>query len=117
MDLNPAWIALIGTVLGASGLKVIEHWLTRNKVKDDTAAEFRKELREEVTGLREELRKVREEVNATESDLDKWREKYYELLDNFIKVKAELDEAVRHAQGVDKPAPDVVESTEQAPTT
>lgn len=113
-DLNPAWLALIGTVLGTSGLALVQHWLSRSKSKDDSQTEFRDQLRKEVQGLRDELWKVRKEVDHTEADLDKWREKYYELLDNFIKIKAELDEAVR---GLDKAKPPVVESTEQAPTT
>lgn len=97
-ELNPAWLALIGTVLGASGLKVIEYWLSRGDRKVDTQTVFREELRKEIQGLRDELWKVRKEVDNTESDLDKWREKYYELLDNFIKVKSELDAALRTVQ-------------------
>lgn len=75
-------------MFGGGGLKVIEYWLTKSKVKDDSAAAFRTELREEVKSLREELRSV-------ESDLDKWRGKYYELMDQFIKVKGELDASLR----------------------
>lgn len=88
MAINEAYLALAGAVFGGGGLKVIEYWLTKSKSKDDTAAQFRTELREEVKSLREELRKV-------EDDLDKWRGKYYELMDQFIKVKGELDASLR----------------------
>jgi predicted nuclease with TOPRIM domain len=88
MAVNEAYLALAGAVFGGGGLKVIEYWLTKSKVKDDSAASFRTELREEVKNLREELRKV-------EDDLDKWRGKYYELMDQFIKVKGELDVSLR----------------------
>lgn len=90
-EITTAWIALIGTVLGGVGLKFVEHWLSRSKVRDDTAAQLRNELRTEIQGLKKEL-------NNVESDLDKWRGKYYELMDNFIKVKSELESAVRALQ-------------------
>jgi uncharacterized damage-inducible protein DinB len=79
-EINQAWLALIGALLGGSGLKVIEHWLSRSKVKDDTATDFRNELRTDIKELREELRKAEEEI-------DKWRVKYYALMDEFIKFK------------------------------
>lgn len=94
-DLNgvsQAWLALIGAIVGGSGLKVIEHWLNKSKVKDDSAASFRKELRDEVTSLREELRKA-------EAGLDSWRDKYYALMDEFsaFKTKNLADEINREA--------------------
>lgn len=101
MAINEAYIALAAAVFGGGGLKVIEYWLTKSKVKDDSASEFRKELREEVKGLREELRQV-------ESDLDKWRGKYYELMDQFIMVKGELDASLR-AMNDDTQAVDTTE--------
>jgi Tfp pilus assembly major pilin PilA len=90
-EITTAWIALIGTVLGGVGLKFVEHWLSRSKVRDDTASQLRTELRTEIQGLKTEL-------NNVESDLDKWRGKYYELMDNFIKVKSELEMAMRTLQ-------------------
>jgi hypothetical protein len=90
-EITTAWIALIGTILGGAGLKFIEHWLSRSKVRDDTASQLRTELRTEIQGLKTEL-------NNVESDLDKWRGKYYELMDNFIRVKSELETAMRTLQ-------------------
>jgi hypothetical protein len=49
---------------------------------------MRKELREEVTQLREELRE-------TETALDEWKQKYYDLYDKLIQMKGELDSATR----------------------
>lgn len=79
-DINQGWLAIIGALLGGSGLKVIEYWLNRSKTKDDTATDFRNELRTDIKDLRDELRKAEEE-------LDKWRVKYYALMDEFIKYK------------------------------
>jgi hypothetical protein len=80
-EINQAWLALIGALLGGSGLKVIEHWLNRSKTKDDSATDFRNELRTDIKDLRAELAR-------TEEELDKWRVKYYALMDEFIKFKA-----------------------------
>lgn len=90
-NISEGWLALIGALLGGSGLKIVEAWLNRSKVKEDSATELRNELRAEVRGLRDELRTV-------EDELDKWRGKYYELLDEFIKAKGDLAEALRKAQ-------------------
>jgi len=79
-EINQAWLALVGALLGGSGLKVIEHWLNRSKSKDNTATDFRNELRSDIKELRLELAK-------TEEELDKWRVKYYALMDEFIKYK------------------------------
>src|ERR1044072_4262498 len=90
-DISQAWLALIGAVLGGSGLKIIEYWLNRSKVREDAATQMRTELRDEIKSLREELRTV-------EDELDKWRGKYYELMDEFMKAKGDLAEALRKAQ-------------------
>ncbi len=72
MSLDPAWIALVATVCGGVGLKVVEHWLGRNKVKVDDAAQIRDELRLEIAAQREEIKKL--ELEAV-----KWREEYFTL--------------------------------------
>lgn len=90
-EISQAWLALIGALLGGSGLKFIEHYLNRPKIKDDAATTFRNELREEVKNLREELRK-------TEAELDTWRQKYYALLDEFSAAKLDRDQALKKIQ-------------------
>jgi len=74
---DPAWIALIATVCGGVGLKVVENWLGRSKVKIDDAAQIRDELRLQIAALREENA-------ACEADRDKWRKEYYDLRDKMI---------------------------------
>lgn len=90
-EISQAWLALIGALLGGSGLKFIEHWLSRPKVRDDAATVFRNELREEVRALREELRQ-------TEKQLDDWRAKYYAVMDEFAEAKGQRDRALRKIQ-------------------
>lgn len=80
--LDPAWIALIGTLCGGLGLKLLEHWLGKSKVKVDEAAAIRTELRLEITALRDEVNKLEKEVND-------WREKYLDLRDSYSKLQTE----------------------------
>lgn len=83
-EISDAWLALIGAILGGSGLKVVDTWLSKAKVKDDSASKFRDELRAEVSALRDDLREAVEEK-------DKWQEKYYELL---VEKRGEKDAGV-----------------------
>jgi len=81
--IDPAWIALIGTLCGGLGLKVTEHWLGRTRVKVDDAAKIRDELRIEITAQREEIK-------ALEVEVEKWRGEYYDLRDQYVKMQTEL---------------------------
>jgi hypothetical protein len=82
--IDTAWIALIGTVVGGAGLKVIEKALSRGGDQVDLATKMRAELRSEVTTLKEEIRHV-------EKDLDLWKEKYFLLLQDYLEVKSKVD--------------------------
>jgi uncharacterized coiled-coil DUF342 family protein len=108
MHLDPAWIALVGTIFGGAGLKALEHWLGRSKVRIDEAANLRNELRIEITTLREEIKEL-------EAEVDKWRKDYYDLRDKYStlnteylialeKIKAEIDTAASKADpNIDPP--------------
>lgn len=82
MQLDPAWIALIGTLCGGLGLKILEHWLGKSKAKMDEASKLREELRIEITALREEIK-------ALETEVDKWRMHYFDLRDENSKLNTE----------------------------
>lgn len=79
---DPAWIALIGTLCGGLGLKLLEHWLGKSKVKIDEASKLRDELRIEITAQREEIK-------ALEAEVDSWREKFYDLRDKYTTLNTE----------------------------
>jgi len=81
--MDTAWIALIGTVFGGAGLKMIESVLSRGQSKSDAATAMREELRKESTSLREEMRVV-------EKDLDAWKEKYFLLLQDYLELKSQF---------------------------
>jgi septation ring formation regulator EzrA len=87
-EISPAVLALLGAILGGSGLKIVEHSLNRSKSRNESEASMRAELREEIKSLREELRKV-------QAELDSWRIKYYELQEEFIAARDEFSKALR----------------------
>lgn len=84
---NPAFLALIGTIFGGAGLKIVEGMLNKSKTQSDVAAQIRTELRTDVQALRDEIRKV-------ETELDMWKAKYYDLLDQFYKKGITPDDFV-----------------------
>lgn len=112
---DPAWIALGGTIVGTLGLKVAEHFLGRGRVKIDDAAKIRDELRQEIAANKEEIKALEERANN-------WQKEYYDLRDKFIQVQTELmlalqkikDEEARAAlenaskMALDTPKPPVV---------
>ena len=81
--LDPAWIALFGTLMGGVGLKALEHWLSRGKVKQTEQDRLRDELRQEITNLKSEN-------NQLEKDVDHWRKEYYDLRDKWSELSTEL---------------------------
>lgn len=79
MELTEPILALLAAVFGGVGLKVIESLLSRSSRRADVAKEIRDELREEATGLRDQL-------DSIESRLDKWKRQYYDLYVAFNEV-------------------------------
>ncbi len=80
MGVDGSVIALIATIFGGAGLKFIESLLNKRKVTVDDATQLRRELNEQVQQLRIELK-------AVEEDLDKWKDKYYLLLEQHNEIK------------------------------
>lgn len=81
--LDPAWIALIGTIFGGVGLKVVEHFLTKNSVKVTEATQMRDELRRTSLDQKAEIRHLEKEV-------DDWRQKYYDLRDEYSELHTKM---------------------------
>lgn len=81
MALDPTVIALVGTLCGGIGLKVVEHWLGKSKAKVDEATKIREELRVELNSLKDEGRNL-------ESEVDKWKKEYYDLRDKYSELNA-----------------------------
>lgn len=75
--LPPEIWALLGTVLGGTGLKIVERFLNRDvALRDD-----RRDLREEVKELYERVEHLEDEVTA-------WRDRYYAGQEQILMLKA-----------------------------
>lgn len=116
---NPVFLALVGTLFGSAGLKVIEHWLSRAKSKEDSASKMRDELRQEIDRkakdyageldrLRVEINRLDSEKDDIEKQLDAWREKYWALMEENYQIKAELKSALTQIHTSTKSAEDTV---------
>lgn len=86
-NLDPAWIALIGTLCGGIGLKVLEHWLGKSQIKIDEAAKLRDELRIQINAQGQRILLLEQEV-------DEWREKAYDWRDKYTEVNAQYTVAL-----------------------
>lgn len=91
--MSEAWLALIGTVFGGAGFKIIEHFLGRRTKKEDFATNLRGELRGEVTSLRQDAEKLRDDADDLRREIDEWRNKYYSLVSSI--ARGNLSEAQR----------------------
>lgn len=87
---NNALVALLGTVFGGAGLKIIEHFLNKAREKFQQSAAIRDELRTEISSLRSQLAIADEEEKRLEALVEEWRGKYYDLRDEKQKVLTEL---------------------------
>jgi hypothetical protein len=83
-----AIFSVIGAIFAGAGLKVVEKWLQKAKDKDDTATSLRNELRTELTALKKEL------ADASDS-IDEWKAKYYDVIEKYILVKAQLNAVLK----------------------
>lgn len=87
---NAGFVALVGTIFGGAGLKVIESWLGRAKERATEAQGIREELRKEIDNLRLQLDKAGAEEQRLEGLIEEWREKYYDLRDEKQQVLTEF---------------------------
>lgn len=87
MALDPAVIALVGTLCGGVGLKLTEWLLTRGKTNVEDARAIREELRLQVTSQKAE-------IDQLEKEVDDWREKYFALLQDYMKIQTDLQIAL-----------------------
>lgn len=89
--MDPALVALVGTLCGGIGLKVTEHFLGNKRSRVDDARTIRDELRISVTNQRTEISKLEEER-------DKYRNDFYDLKEKFIAMQTQLTIAIERAK-------------------
>jgi F0F1-type ATP synthase membrane subunit b/b' len=79
------FLALFSTVFAGVFLKIIEKVLNKKKEEVDEAVQIRKELREQVSNLKNEIDSLRKEVIE-------WREKYWEQVKLTAQQNAVISE-------------------------
>jgi hypothetical protein len=72
-------VMLISAATGGGLLKVFDTWLTRAKLKNETARQLRDEAREEANSLKNEVNYFREKMREKEKDIDDWRKRFWDL--------------------------------------
>lgn len=87
---NAGFVALMGTIFGGAGLKIIEHRLGKAKERSTEAQSMRDELRKEIESLRTQLANAAVEEKRLEAEIDKWRAMYYDLRDEKQAAVTEL---------------------------
>ena len=90
MNLSDAELALIGTLFGSAGLKVVEWFLGRKDKAIDHGVQMRDELRSELSAMREQLAAAKEESQRLEDEVEEWRSKFYDMRDENIKRQTDL---------------------------
>lgn len=85
--MDPILIGLLGTVFGGAGLKIVEALINRGKNREDTAAALRKELRDDLARLREELKE-----EAKEADL--WQGRFWQLKASTMMANHKVDRVI-----------------------
>lgn len=74
---NPGFVALMGTLFGGAGLKIVEHQLGRAKAKAADAQTMRDELRKQIDDLNKKLERADAEEQRLQGLIDEWKEKYW----------------------------------------
>jgi hypothetical protein len=92
----PDWVvALFGTLFGGAGLKLLEWFISKREREFQEYARIRDEQRKEIELLRTESRLKQE-------DSDRWREKYYALLNEHITLQSKFNNILGEAEDLRK---------------
>jgi flagellar motor component MotA len=85
-----AIIGLIGAVFTGGAAKLFDYRLNKIKHEFEKNAHIKSMEIEELKILKLELENRKEEIRKLEEDLDMWKNKYYEMLEHLIELRAKL---------------------------
>lgn len=87
--MDPALIALIGTFVGGPvAMKIVDWLLMRNQRKEDHDRKIRDELRGDLERAKQEAAVIKEQMKEVEAELNKWKERYFEELEETWRGRA-----------------------------
>lgn len=82
--------ALGGAGVGATVLKLVEMWLTRDKDNTDVATKIRDELRGDMDKLRARIESLEEALKNKDEEYDELETKHLEMKYEFQKYKLDV---------------------------
>lgn len=94
MDLNTVLFGILASLVSGAGTAVI------SSIRESKREKIRKSEKEQDM-LKMELKDLQIKLYKIERDLDEWKDKYYEAIQELIVVRAELEETLiklTHAQ-------------------
>jgi peptidoglycan hydrolase CwlO-like protein len=94
MELNTVLFGILASLVSGAGTAVI------SSIKESKREKIRKSEKEQDM-LKMELKDLQIKLYKIERDLDEWKDKYYEAIQELIVVRAELEETLiklTHAQ-------------------
>lgn len=78
-------VLLGGGALGAMATSIFKYLTNRREQTLTNEEKLREELQEQIDALKEEVKELRTEVNS-------WREKYFEIYQEHVVLKARLED-------------------------
>ena len=84
MNMETMLAILGGGAAGASGTSLFKFILSRREQTLTNEEKLRLELQEQIDALKDEIHALRADVNL-------WRDKYFEILEDHIQLKARLE--------------------------
>ncbi len=108
---SPAAIAGAATIFGGAGLKLVEWWLSRQTRENTDAQQLRQELRTQVLDLKGEASGLKGEIDKTEEEITVWRNRYYDLRDEYVTKSTELTIAVERIKEFQTKIDTIIEPT------
>lgn len=82
MGNTEVWVGLISAISGGLGLKVFDFWVSRAQAKVDEATRIRDDLRGQISEQNNEIKEL-------EKSLDDWKDKFYQLKEDYATVNAQ----------------------------
>lgn len=87
IDANSILIVISASVLSGIGTAVVSSYR-------DSKAEKQRQIEQEKTELKLELKDLQIKLYQLEKDLTEWKDKYYSAIQELIEVKSELEETL-----------------------
>lgn len=87
-----AAIGLIAAFFTGGASKLFDYRLNKIKHEFDKSIQLQSIEMDEIKILKDELENRKKEIKSLEDEIDAWKEKYYEMLEHLILLRAKIKE-------------------------